>query len=116
MAATYDEGVPLACEDLDGVDGERLVVDRVDLDDGHVVAVDGEREVRVARHGDEAEAVALALGDGDDGEVDRVAPGVTADSIDEDSVRTETEVRSVRHDRQTWNSTHRTLELFLVAV
>ena len=86
-----DERVALPGEDLDGIDGERLVVDRVDLDDGHVVAVDGEGEVRVAGHGYEAEAVALALGNGDDGEVGCVAAGVAADAVDEDSVGTKAE-------------------------
>ena len=39
-----DERVALASVDLDLIHGERLVVDGVDLDDGHVVTVDGEGE------------------------------------------------------------------------
>ena len=66
------------------------MVDSIDLDDGHVVTVDGEGEVGVARDGHEAEAVPLALGDGDDGEVGRVATSEAAESVDEDGVRTGT--------------------------
>jgi hypothetical protein len=45
------------CENLDVVHGVRLGVDAVDLDNGHVVTVDGERIVRVARDGDNPETV-----------------------------------------------------------
>ena len=76
-----DERVALPCEDLDGVDRERRVVDRIGLDDGHGMAVDGEGEVGIAREGDEAEAVALALRDGDDGEIRRIASGKAAETV-----------------------------------
>ena len=111
-----DERVALAGEDPDGVDRERLVVDGVGLNDGHVVAVDGELEVRVARHRDEAEAVALALGDGDDSEFGRGATGVPAKSIDEDRVGTKPALPLVYGSRQYWERTHRILVLILVAV
>ena len=55
---TYDERVPLASVDLDGVDGVRLGVDRVGLDDGQIVVVDAEHVIGIAGHGYEAEAVA----------------------------------------------------------
>lgn len=55
---TYDEGVTLAGVDLDGVDREGLVVDSVGLDDGHVVAVDGEDIVGVAREREKTHTVA----------------------------------------------------------
>ena len=76
-----DERVALPGEDLDGVDRERRVVDRIGLDDGHGMAVDGEGEVGIAREGDEAEAVALALRDGDDGEIRRIASGKAAETV-----------------------------------
>lgn len=55
---TYDEGVTLAGVDLDGVDREGLVVDGVGLDDGHVVAVNGEDIVGVARQREKTHTVA----------------------------------------------------------
>jgi hypothetical protein len=44
----------LTREDLDGVDRQRLVQLAIGLDDGHVVAVNGEGEVGVAGDRDEA--------------------------------------------------------------
>ena len=48
-STTYDKGVTLASEDLEGVDTVRLGADAVGLNDGQVVIVDAEDEVRVAR-------------------------------------------------------------------
>ena len=81
-----DERVALAGEDLDLVDDEGLVVDTVDLDDGHVVTVDLEGVCRVAGEVDEAEAVAFALGDVDDGEVSSIAGGGTAQAVEQGRV------------------------------
>jgi hypothetical protein len=47
------------CEYLDRVHRQRLVVLSVDLDDGHVVSVDRENEVRVARNGHQAETITV---------------------------------------------------------
>jgi hypothetical protein len=67
---------------LNRVDRERLSVYRVRLDDCHAVSVDGEREVGVARHRDEAHAVALARGDADDGELRGGAARKTSQAVD----------------------------------
>jgi hypothetical protein len=48
----------LTRKNLDVVDRVSLRVDAIDLDDGHVVAVDGENVVGVARDGNDAETVA----------------------------------------------------------
>ncbi len=80
---TYDEGVPLTGEDLDRVDNDRRVVDCISLNDRHIVSVDREGEVRVAGHSDEAETVALALGDIEYGEIARVTTGETAKTVDQ---------------------------------
>ena len=69
LVGSENKRVALTSVDLDGVDGKGLVVDGVDFNDSHVVTVDGEGEVGVARDGNEAEAVTLALGDGDDRKV-----------------------------------------------
>ncbi len=45
---TYDEGISLTSVDMNRIDGDRLVADRVRLDDRHVVLVDREDEVGVA--------------------------------------------------------------------
>ena len=90
LVSGEDERVALACVDLDFVHGERLVVDGIDLDDGHVVVVDGEGEVGVARNGDEAEAVAFALRHGDNGQVDRVTTSVPAKAVDKHCVGAQT--------------------------
>ena len=65
------------------------MVDAVDLDDRHVVAVDGERMVRVAGHRHETEAVALALGDRNHRKLSVHTGGVSraAEAVDERSVR-----------------------------
>lgn len=84
---TYDERVALTREDLDGVHYQRLVTDRVGLDDRHIVPVNREREVRVARNGNKAEAVALALGDVENGEIGSSATSEAAKAIDQSSVR-----------------------------
>ena len=55
----YDERVPLADVDLYFIHGESLMVDRVDLNDGHGVVVDAELPVGVARDGDKTEAIAI---------------------------------------------------------
>lgn len=57
VAGTHDKGVTLSCEYLDGVDGERLGVHAVSFDDCHVVLIDAEDVVWIARHGHEAEPV-----------------------------------------------------------
>ena len=49
----------LTGEDLNLVNAQGLGADRVRLDDGHIVTINREREVRVARDGDKAEAVAI---------------------------------------------------------
>ena len=65
------------------------MVDAVDLDDRHVVAVDGERVVGITRHRDETEAVAAALRDVEDRElsVRSVSARGAALAIDERRVR-----------------------------
>ena len=85
-----DERVALPGEDLYLVDGERGVVHGVDLDDVHGVVVDREREVGVARERDKAEAVALALRDGEHGEIRRVTAGESTKAVDQDGIGTAT--------------------------
>jgi hypothetical protein len=58
LICVQDEGVPLAGKDLDLVYDVRLSVDAVDLDDGQLVAIDREREVRVAGKRNKANAIA----------------------------------------------------------
>ena len=79
----------MTSEDVDLVDSDWLVVDTVGLDDGHVVAVDLERVVRIAGQVDKAEAVALALGHGDDGELSVRAGrvGGAAQAVDKGGIR-----------------------------
>ena len=55
-------GITVVALGLDEVDGEGFGVLAVCLDDGHVVAVDGEVVVRLARYVDEAESVSVAHG------------------------------------------------------
>ncbi len=90
LVSRQDERVPLAGEDLDLVNREGSVADSVHLDDVQVVAVDGEREVGIARHRDKAETVALALRNVDHGESTGVTPSEAAESVDQDRVRTRT--------------------------
>ena len=68
------------------------MVDAVDLNDGHVVAVDGEDVVGVARHGDEAEAVAAALRNVEDSElsIGAIVARSAALAVDERRVRRST--------------------------
>jgi hypothetical protein len=47
-------------KDLDVVDEVWLGVDTINLNDGHVVMIDGEYVVRIARDGDDAETVSDA--------------------------------------------------------
>jgi hypothetical protein len=47
----------LTCEYLDRADSEWVVVLPIDLDDGHVVAVDRECEIWVARQRNKAESI-----------------------------------------------------------
>ena len=56
---TYDEGVPLSSENLDLIYSQRLVVDSVDLDNCHIVVVDAELPVGIARNRDKTEPVAM---------------------------------------------------------
>ena len=58
------------------------MVDRISLNDRHVVPVDREGEVRVARHRNKAETVTRALGDVDDGEVTGLTTGEPAETVD----------------------------------
>ena len=58
--ATHNEGIPLASKDLDRVDGVGFVIDSIDLNDSHVVAVDGECVVRITRQTNQAEAIPVA--------------------------------------------------------
>ena len=85
LIRSEDERVPLPGEDGERIDNNGLVVDAVSFNDSHVVTIDGERVVRVARNRDEADAVALALGNADDGKrsVRPVAPGVATQPIDQ---------------------------------
>ena len=97
-----------ARKDLDGIDLERDMVDAIDLDDRHRMAIDLEREVGVARDGDEPEAVPskrvhvshnqndralkacyslLALLDRDDGECGGVAAAIAAEPVDQSCIR-----------------------------
>ena len=77
----------MASEDLDGVDRKWFVVDRVSLDDSYGMAVNREDEVWVAREGEEAEAIALALRNRDDGEIGRAATSEATEAINENRVR-----------------------------
>ena len=86
----YNERVTLTSVDLDRVDNDRLVVDRVSLNDRHVVPVNREREVRVTGHRDEAETVALALSHVDDGEVAVCTTGKATETVDQRAVGTPT--------------------------
>lgn len=54
---THHHRVSLAGKDLDGVHGAWLRVLSVDLNDGHRMLVDREREVGVARDGNNTKAV-----------------------------------------------------------
>ena len=54
---TYDEGITLASEDLDGVDSVRMAVRPFHLNDRHVVSVDGEHPIWIARDADQPEAI-----------------------------------------------------------
>lgn len=58
---THHNRIPLSYEDLDGVDNKRLHGGALDLDDRHIMPVDGEDVVRVAGDINDAEAVPLAL-------------------------------------------------------
>ncbi len=84
---TYDEGISLTSVDMNRIDGHRLVADRVRLDDRHVVLVDREDEVRVARERDKAETVTLALGDRNDSKLSvAVAACKAAQAVNQDRV------------------------------
>lgn len=54
---TYNEGITLASKDLDGIDLEGLAVNTIDFNNGHVMIVDGEDMVGLAREGHETETV-----------------------------------------------------------
>ena len=86
---TYDERVPLASKDLDRVDSDGLVVHAVSLNDSHVVAVDREGVVGVARQRNKAEAVTAALGDVEHRELSISSVGArsAALAVDERRVR-----------------------------
>ncbi len=58
---TYDERIPLGGEDLDRIDRDRVMVHAVDLDDPHVMVVDGERVVRVARNVDQPHTISVCM-------------------------------------------------------
>ena len=93
---TYDERVPHAGEDLKRVDLARLNIDRIGLNDGHRVTLDLERVVRVAGQADEAEAVTLALLNGDHAQRSvRVASGLTTETVDESRVSPGRETRAL---------------------
>ena len=77
----------MASEDLDGVDRKWFVVDRVSLDDSYGMAVNREDEVWVAREGEEAEAIALALRNRDDGEIGQAATSEATEAINENRIR-----------------------------
>ena len=72
----------MAGEDLDLVDDEGLVVDTVDLDDGHVVVVDGDLVRRTATEVDEAKAIPLAFLHASHRERNLRSTGISALSID----------------------------------
>ena len=78
IKTSYDERVPLACEeknsadeggikpleeltseDTNGVHSQRFMSDTINFNDRHVVTVDCEQEVWIAGYGDEAHAIAL---------------------------------------------------------
>jgi hypothetical protein len=56
---TYYHGIPLSRKDLQGINGVRLVVNSVDLDDRQGMAINRERKVRIARYSDKAKTVAV---------------------------------------------------------
>jgi len=62
------DGITLSGEYLEGVNGKRLVVDTVDLDDCHAVAVDAEDKIGVAADCDESEPITKSLGNTDNRE------------------------------------------------
>ena len=86
----YNERVTLTSVDLNRVDNDRLMVDRVSFNDRHIVSVDRECEVRVTGHRDEAETVALALRHVDDREVAVCTTGEAAETVDQRAVSTST--------------------------
>lgn len=55
---TYHERVALGGEDLDLLNGMRLAVDTIHLNNPQVMVVNGEQVVRIASHVDETHAVA----------------------------------------------------------
>ncbi len=85
---TYNERVPLTGENLDRVHGDGFDVDAVDLDNGEVVALNGKDMVGIAREREQAEAVALALGDIDHGQRRvSITTGETTETVDESRIR-----------------------------
>lgn len=53
----YHEGVPLTGEDLDGINRQCVVVNAIDLNNCHVVAINGERVIGIARDGYKTETI-----------------------------------------------------------
>ena len=127
--ATYDKGVTLASEDLEGVDTVGLGADAIGLNDGQVVVVDAEDEVRLARQGDEPEAVAglrwisqgvpqvanrycspLALGHVHNSQVTGARGRRTTESVDQDGIQLPKESQQVNSEAskkditRTWGS------------
>ena len=83
---TYDERVPHAGEDLKRVDLARLNIDRIGLNDGHIVTVNAEGEVRIARDRNQTETVTLAGLDADNSEVGAGAIAVTTQTVDQSGI------------------------------
>ena len=99
--AAYNERVSLPGVDLNRVDHKRVDIDAIRLDNGHVVPVNGEREVRVTRNADKPHTVPvrtsvsgftewhpalcspLAVLDSNDRQRRGRAAGIAAETIDE---------------------------------
>lgn len=57
----YDERVTLSGEDLDLVYGQRLVVDAIDFNYGHIVSIDGEIEPRVTGDRNQTHSITIQM-------------------------------------------------------
>lgn len=99
LACVDGHVVALADADEEAVGGVRVDGDEVSLDDGHGVVDDGDLHVVLNTRVDEAEAVALARGQGDGGVLAIARRGVLVGTVDEDVVASRRSVGlSVDHD------------------
>ena len=61
VSRTYDEGIALSSENLDGVDSDRLGADTVGFDDSQRMTIDAEGVIGVARDRHQTEAVSTQV-------------------------------------------------------